>query len=282
MSRYHGAAAGQKKKSQNEIVKIVTVLQKAFCPSWNFYCGDDYANDDIFVLVNMKKDRKCGGEIFQAAVEKLHLQLHPEYWKLSSSSPSSSSSSWSWWWWWWWWQWMVMWRQDKSILLDARSQPPPSTHRVGIILSPISRPTATFLFFDAAENYVIGAQLLVAGSWNLLTLLALTGALIVGGGTIGTKTDFLKVFKWILLSFQYIRTGKNEFLNLVTVLTLHTDPQYLKNHYIRVKNQSCRRPMVWPIKTCARKALSQPKKNWLNRTYQLREKSKKLPENTIF
>ena len=49
-----------------------------------------------------------------------------------------------------------------------------------------------------------------------------------GGGTIETKTDFLKVFKWILLSFQYIRTGKKEFLNLVTVLTLHIDPQNLK------------------------------------------------------
>ena len=48
------------------------------------------------------------------------------------------------------------------------------------------------------------------------------------GGTIETKIDFLKVFKWILLSFQYIRTGKKEFLNLVTVLTLHIDPQNLK------------------------------------------------------
>ena len=88
--------------------------------------------------------------------------------------------------------------------------------------------------------------------------------------------------KWISMSFQYIRSGKKEFLNLVTVLTLHIDPQYLKNHYIRVKSQSCRRPMVWPIKTCARKALSQPKKNRINRTYQLREKSKKLPENSTF
>ena len=100
----------------------------------------------------------------------------------------------------------------------------------------------------------------------------------IGGGT---KYECWNP-KWISMSFQYIRSGKKEFLNLVTVLTLHIDPQYLKNHYIRVKSQSCRRPMVWPIKTCARKALSQPKKNRLNRTYQLREKSKKLPENTIF
>ena len=49
-----------------------------------------------------------------------------------------------------------------------------------------------------------------------------------------------------------------------------------------VKNQNCRRPMVWPIKTCARRALSQRKKLELNRTYQLREKSEKPPERTGF
>ena len=31
----------------------------------------------------------------------------------------------------------------------------------------------------------------------------------------------------------------------------------LKNRYVRVKNQNCRRPMVWPIKNWARRALSQ-------------------------
>ena len=40
------------------------------------------------------------------------------------------------------------------------------------------------------------------------------------GGTIGTKINFLKVFKWILLWFQYIRPGKKELLNLVSLLTL--------------------------------------------------------------
>ena len=30
------------------------------------------------------------------------------------------------------------------------------------------------------------------------------------------------------MSFQYIRMGEKEFLNLVTVLTLHIDPQNLK------------------------------------------------------
>ena len=82
-----------------------------------------------------------------------------------------------------------------------------------------------------------------------------------GGGTIGTKIDFLKVFKWILLWFQYIRPGKKEFVNLVTVLNLHIDHKYFENHYLRVKNQNCRRPMVWPIKTWARRALSQWEKN---------------------
>ena len=94
---------------------------------------------------------------------------------------------------------------------------------------------------------------------NYYQLLAPYGAL--RGGTNKTKVNFFMVPRWILLSLQYIRMGKKEFLNLVTVLTLHIDPQYLKNHYIRVKNQNCRRPMVWPIKTCARRALSQRKKN---------------------
>ena len=56
----------------------------------------------------------------------------------------------------------------------------------------------------------------------------------------------------------------------------------LENHYIGVKIQNCRRPMVWPIKTCARRALSQRQKLELNRTYQFGEKSQKPPENTVF
>ena len=97
--------------------------------------------------------------------------------------------------------------------------------------------------------------------WLIITvtnmmIITFTATLMVGGGT---KYECWNP-KWISMSFQYIRTGKKEFLNLVTVLTLHIDPQYLKNHYIRVKNQNCRRPMVWPIKTCARGALSQWKR----------------------
>ena len=50
----------------------------------------------------------------------------------------------------------------------------------------------------------------------------------LGGGTYKTKVNFLMVPRWILLSLQYIRTGKKEFLNLKSVLTLHIDPQHLK------------------------------------------------------
>ena len=45
----------------------------------------------------------------------------------------------------------------------------------------------------------------------------------------GLNPEFEKP-KWILLSFQYIRTGKKEFLNLVIALTLHIDIHRRKNH----------------------------------------------------
>ena len=48
------------------------------------------------------------------------------------------------------------------------------------------------------------------------------------GGNQMRNFNFLMIPKWILLSFQYIRMGEKEFLNLVTVLTLHIDPQNLK------------------------------------------------------
>ena len=104
----------------------------------------------------------------------------------------------------------------------------------------------------------------------------------IRGGTIGTKIDFLKVFKWILLWFQYIRPGKKEFLNLVTVLNLHIDHQHFENHYVRVKNQSCRKLYIWVSKPIRRKIQNQRKKLELNRTYQSREKSRKPPEGTGF
>ena len=59
-------------------------------------------------------------------------------------------------------------------------------------------------------------------------------------------------------------------------------PSKFENHHVRVKNQKCRRPIELPIKTCARRALSLWERFQLNRTYQLREKSKKTPENTVF
>ena len=33
-------------------------------------------------------------------------------------------------------------------------------------------------------------------------------------------------------------------------------PSKFENHHVRVKFQNCRRPIEWPIKTCARRALS--------------------------
>ena len=42
----------------------------------------------------------------------------------------------------------------------------------------------------------------------------------------GAKTNFLKVPKWILLWFQYIRPGKKEFLDLESILTLHIGPEF--------------------------------------------------------
>ena len=47
------------------------------------------------------------------------------------------------------------------------------------------------------------------------------------GGTYKTKVNFLIVPRWILLSFQYIRPRKKEFLNLVSVLTPHIWPEFL-------------------------------------------------------
>ena len=87
------------------------------------------------------------------------------------------------------------------------------------------------------------------------------------------------VFFWCLFMFRNdLKILKNlgrSFHDWKMVLKI-TNPHY------RVKIQNCRRPMVWPIKTCARRALSQRKKLELNPTYQLREKSKKPPERTSF
>ena len=86
------------------------------------------------------------------------------------------------------------------------------------------------------------------------------------------------VFFWCLFMFR------NDLKNLKNLgRSFHDWKMVLKitNPHYRVKIQNCRRPMVWPIKTCARRALSQRKKLELNRTYQLREKSKKPPERWV-
>ena len=59
-------------------------------------------------------------------------------------------------------------------------------------------------------------------------------------------------------------------------------PSKFENHHVRVKIQNCRRPIEWPIKTCARRALSFWERFQLNRTNQLGEKSKKPPEMMLF
>ena len=64
------------------------------------------------------------------------------------------------------------------------------------------------------------------------------------------------------------------------------DPPYmgsedLKSHYIKVKNQSCRKLHIW-VSNQEKNTKQMKKKLELNRAYQLREKSKKPPENTVF
>ena len=55
-----------------------------------------------------------------------------------------------------------------------------------------------------------------------------------------------------------------------------------ENPHYGVKNQSCRKLHIWVSKPIRRKIQNQWKKLELNRAYQLREKSKKPPENTVF
>ena len=80
-----------------------------------------------------------------------------------------------------------------------------------------------------------------------------------GGNQMG-KFNFLMIPKWILLSFQYIRMGEKEFLNLVTVFTLHIDLQNLKIPIIGQK-KNCRRAYIWVSKPIRRKIQEQWKKN---------------------
>ena len=77
-------------------------------------------------------------------------------------------------------------------------------------------------------------------------------------------------------------TSEHLELGLILQNWLFARPAKFENLHYGVKIQNCCRPMVWPLKTCARRALSQQKKLELNRTYQLREKSEKPPERTGF
>ena len=80
--------------------------------------------------------------------------------------------------------------------------------------------------------------------WNLVIL----------GGANKTKVHFLMVPRWILLSLQYIRTGKKEFSNLASVLTLHIDPQNLKITII----ESRIKVVVDPLSDLSKQAQERP------------------------
>ena len=55
-----------------------------------------------------------------------------------------------------------------------------------------------------------------------------------------------------------------------------------ENPHYGVKNKSCRKLHIWVSKPIRRKIQNQWKKLELNRAYQLREKSKKTPEMSLF
>ena len=94
----------------------------------------------------------------------------------------------------------------------------------------------------------------------------------------GTKSWILKPQVNFNVTPIYKNGGKRIF-----VFSIHLDPPHwpsnFENHHYRVKNQNCRRPLEWPIKTSAREALGQWKKLELNRTYQFGEKSQKPSKN---
>ena len=67
-----------------------------------------------------------------------------------------------------------------------------------------------------------------------------------------------------------------KFLNLVSydVWPHVREVWKFENPHCGAKNQSCQKYMVWPIKTCARRAESKWKKIQLNQTYRFWEKAK--------
>ena len=97
----------------------------------------------------------------------------------------------------------------------------------------------------------------------------------------GTKSWILKHQVNFNVTPIYKDWGKRIFEFGVRLNPPHW-PSNFENHHYRVKNQSCRKLYRWVSKPIRRKIQNQWKKLELNRAHQLREKSKKPPENTFF
>ena len=97
----------------------------------------------------------------------------------------------------------------------------------------------------------------------------------------GTKSWILKPQVNFNVTPIYKNWGKRIFEFGVRLNPPHW-PSNFENHHYRVKNQSCCKLYIWVSKPIRRKIQNQWKKLELNRAYQLREESKKPPENTFF
>ena len=84
------------------------------------------------------------------------------------------------------------------------------------------------------------------------------------------------VFKLVLGTPEHIESG------LLLQNWPSAWPQKFETTHYGVKNQNCRKLYIWVSKPIRRKIQNQWKKLELNRAYQLREKSKKQSENTVF
>ena len=88
---------------------------------------------------------------------------------------------------------------------------------------------------------------------------------------------------WILkpqVNFNVTPIYKNREKRIF-VFCVHLDPPHwpsnFENHHYRVKNQNCRRPLEWPIKTSAREALGQWKKTRAQSDLPVLKKNPKNP-----
>ena len=107
-----------------------------------------------------------------------------------------------------------------------------------------------------------------------------TQPLLVGNIRGGTKSWILKPQVNFNVTPIYKNWGKRIF-EFGVRLNPPPWPSNFENHHYRVKNQSCRKLYIWVSKPIRRKIQNQWKKLELNRAHQLREKSKKPPENTF-